>query len=117
MTHKPNCDIYSNVGIPSAQKDESYCTCASLPNQEPVERWEDMFDEKFEGAICDGTGSFNRDIHEEIKVFISHQKALSIAEVIKELINKKEDIDQAWTRYGGGRTYGEFVRDYLEQVI
>lgn len=25
--HKKDCDMLSNVGIPSAQKDESYCTC------------------------------------------------------------------------------------------
>jgi hypothetical protein len=47
-----------------------------------------------------------------------HKEASRVRkEIIKELINKKEDIDQAWTRYGGGRTYGEFVRDYLEQAI
>ncbi len=57
----------------------------TLPNQEPVERWELEFDEKFEGAICDGTGSFDRDTHEEIKAFISHQKALSRAEVLEEV--------------------------------
>jgi len=25
--HDSGCDINSNVGIPKAQKDESYCTC------------------------------------------------------------------------------------------
>lgn len=32
---------------------------------------------------------------------------------IHDLITKKEEIDKYWTRYGGGRTYGEFVSDYL----
>jgi hypothetical protein len=36
-------------------------------------------------------------------------------QAIHDLIIKREDIDKCWTRYGGGRTYGEFVRDYLEQ--
>lgn len=32
---------------------------------------------------------------------------------IHDLITKREEIDKYWTRYGGGRTYGEFVSDYL----
>lgn len=38
--HKKDCDMYSNVGIPSAQKDESYCTCGKTTKvKATVEKW------------------------------------------------------------------------------
>ncbi len=37
-------------------------------------------------------------------------------EIIRELLRRKEEIDDAWTKYGGGRTYGEFVSDFLGEI-
>lgn len=104
MTHKPNCDIYSNLGIPSAQKDESYCTCASLPSQEPVERvtkkvvkmkagysWKMYSDGsrtlvKGNATWSDVTRAVSH-LTQELETAqkaLSHQKALSRAEVLEE---------------------------------
>lgn len=35
--HGKDCDMLSNVGIPSAQKDESYCTCVKTLTHSPTE--------------------------------------------------------------------------------
>ena len=42
--HKKDCDMYSNVGIPKAQKDESYCTCGVTTNP-PTETVSDLQEE------------------------------------------------------------------------
>jgi hypothetical protein len=36
MPHQKNCDTKSNQGIPKAQKDESYCTCGTKDDSDPL---------------------------------------------------------------------------------
>lgn len=141
MTHKPSCDIYSNLGIPSVQKDKSYCTCVdgylrdmphkkinecphnhsnSLPNQEPVERWQDEFRENVDYDEAELGCNWGMD---ELEAFISHQKALSRAEGAKEereRIAKVDELSQPWIEhfYEGDWHADDFpVTDFESDLI
>jgi hypothetical protein len=58
--------------------------------QSTTPQWEKDFDEKYAGAICDGTGSACQSTREDIKDFIRQLIAESIREERKWI---KEELD------------------------
>lgn len=57
----------------------------TLPNQEPVERWDEQLHELIGGQLSPHD-------YIELEEFISHQKALSRAEVLEEIRGKIEGM-------------------------
>lgn len=100
----------------------------SLPNQEPVERWELEFDEKF-NSIAVFYDEKNKEYFaailpkdrvendeyglEDIKKFISHQKALSRAEVLEEV----ERVIRSFIAVNQqNRAYNEKQEPYTDRI-
>ena len=86
------------------------------PNQEPVERWQDTFDEKWhsdkdEGGWCiKGTPSRE---YKPIKEFVAHQKALSRAEVLEEV---EKTIRSFIAVNQQNRAYNEKQEPYTDRI-
>lgn len=59
----------------------------------PIKDTLKQFDEQFEGVVCDGTGSFNQEAHEDIKSFLRSALNQQRQEIVEMVEGMKENID------------------------